>query len=64
MDLKIDGWTKAEKPLDPVMGLNSPHLAAGSLEPKMRRDRPTLFSMRFCPYSERVLLVALHKDVE
>jgi hypothetical protein len=66
MDLKIDGWTKPAKPVDRFVGLNSTHLSASTSNtmPTLKSDRPTLFSMRYCPYVERVVLVALAKDIE
>ncbi len=43
---------------------NSKHLRTGSEEPSLNPDKLTVFNMRFCPYAERVVLVAIAKKIE
>ena len=55
---------KETMPADLLPGLGSPHLSAGSPEPRLRPGRPTLFSMRYCPFAQRAMLVAARKGIE
>ncbi len=43
---------------------NSVHLKTGAPEPELNPDKITIFNMRFCPYAERAMLVALAKGIE
>ncbi len=45
-------------------GLKSKHLGSDSEEPKLKRDRLTVFGTRYCPWTHRVLLVAAKKGIE
>ncbi len=47
-----------------MAGLSGPHMTVGSKEPRLRADRPTVFSMRYDPWAHRVLLVAAKKRIK
>lgn len=50
--------------IDTMSGINSKHLKAGDPQPKTSSGRLTLFNMRFCPYAQRAMLVALKKNLD
>ncbi len=62
--LKFCNNRKETMPADLLPGLGGPHLSAGSPEPRLRPGRPTLFSMRYCPFAQRAMLVAARKGIE
>jgi len=39
------------------------HQALGAPEPKVSRDKITIYNMRFCPFAQRAILTCLHKKV-
>ena len=47
-----------------MSGINSKHLAKGSTCPQLNPDKITIFNMRYCPYAQRAILVALAKNLE
>lgn len=48
---------------DPHSKYNTPHLRSFDLKPDVDTTRVTVYSMRFCPHSHRVILLLLAKGV-
>ncbi|GMT11817.1 hypothetical protein PFISCL1PPCAC_3114, partial [Pristionchus fissidentatus] len=46
-----------------LVGIQSPHLKKGDPEPAPVASRARLFSMRFCPYSQRVAICLAKKGI-
>jgi len=45
-------------------GMNSRHLADGDPQPPRGTEKPVIYNMRYCPYAQRAILVALAKNIE
>jgi glutathionyl-hydroquinone reductase len=47
-----------------MLGMNSRHWSNEDPKPKCSTDKPIIYNMRYCPYAQRAILVALHKNIE
>lgn len=43
--------------------MNSKHLTTGSANPPIQEGKVRIYNMRFCPYAQRSILVALAKEI-
>jgi len=47
-----------------LLGVNSKHLNSGDVQPIFSHRRPVIYSMRYCPFAQRAMLVAIAKDIK
>ena len=47
-----------------MTNFNTRHQTSADATPAANSDRYTIYNMRFCPYAQRAILVALAKGIE
>jgi len=47
-----------------MLGMNSRHLSVEDPQPQRGKEKLVIYNMRYCPYAQRAILVALAKNIE